>query len=147
VTERALANRATIARPAWATRSLRSLMLATDVGFVLYWSITATHLLPSAWLFKNYASATMQAWNWSFLPLDLVVSATGLAALWRLSRNHPSAAPLALISLASTSASGLMAISFWALNSDFALGWWTPNLFLLLYPLPFLRAIASASRS
>jgi hypothetical protein len=42
------------------------------------------------------------------------------------------------LSLALTSCSGLMAISFWAIRGDFDLSWWLPNLFLLVYPLFFL---------
>lgn len=41
-----------------------------------------------------------------------------------------------LISLVLTSTAGLQAIAFWALRGDFALEWWAPNLFLLLFPLP-----------
>ena len=121
------------------------LMLLTDVGFVAYWAITALHLLPAAWLFKGYEQPLLQSWNWSFLPLDLLVSATGLGALWRRRRFPQQARGLTLISLSLTSASGLMAISFWCIERDFEPAWWLPNLFLLLYPLPFLRALLATA--
>lgn len=117
----------------------RALMLLTDLGFLAYWAINALHLLPGAWLFKNYEQPLLQTWNWSFLPLDLVVSATGLASL--TARRARVSSTLTVISLSLTSASGLMAVAFWALARDFALAWWLPNLFLLLYPLPFLRGL------
>jgi hypothetical protein len=31
-----------------------------------------------------------------------------------------------------------MAISYWTLTGDFDPSWWIPNLFLMLWPLPFL---------
>jgi hypothetical protein len=45
---------------------------------------------------------------------------------------------LLVVSLVATSISGLQALSFWALRGDFDLGWWLPNLFLFLWPLPFI---------
>lgn len=123
---------------AWARRPLFAFMVATDLGFIAYWVVTGLHLLPAAWLFKDYDNPLLQDWNWSFLALDLLISASGLsaAALWR--RRDPRAASLALISLTLTSTSGLMAVAFWALRRDFDPAWWGPNLFLLLYPLLFL---------
>jgi hypothetical protein len=80
-----------------------------------------------------------------FLVVDLAISATGLTALRRAKRglNWRS---LALVSLALTSCSGLMAVSFWALRADFDPAWWLPNLFLLLYPLWFLATLVRDSR-
>jgi hypothetical protein len=115
---------------------LRSLMLATDLGFLAYWLITLLHVLPNAWLFKDYDNPILQSWNWSFLPIDLLISLSGLTALG--SREPAVARALSGASLLLTSCSGLMAISFWLLRRDFAWGWWAPNLFLLIYPLPFL---------
>lgn len=122
----------------WARRPLFAFMLATDLGFLVYWVVTALHVLPDAWLFKDYDQPVLQSWNWSFLALDLFISFTGLAAvaLWR--RKDSRAEPLALMSLTLTSTSGLMAVAFWALRRDFDPAWWGPNLFLLLYPLAFL---------
>ena len=119
-------------------RSLRVFMLAVDLGFLAYWLVTLLHLIPPAWLFKDYADPVLQSWNWSFLPLDLVVSATGLTALALARRGDPRARAAALLSLALTSCSGLMAVSFWSLRCDFDPTWWAPNLFLLVGPWPFL---------
>lgn len=124
---------------------LRALLLVTDVGFLAYWAVTLLHLLPPAWLFSGYGDATVSAWNLSFLPLDLVVSVTGLSSL-ALRRACPHAARALLsLSLLATSISGLQAIAFWATRGDFDLAWWLPNLFLLAWPLPFLARIVATA--
>ena len=119
-------------------RSLRVLFLLVDLGFVLYWLVTALHVIPSTWAFKDYDDPILSSWNWSFLPLDLLVSSTGLASVAFARRRDPRWRGLALLSLAFTSASGLQAIAFWALRRDFDLAWWAPNLFLLLYPVAYV---------
>lgn len=121
-------------------KKLRPYFLLVDFGFLLYWAFTLLHWIPPQYLFKDYDNPILQAWNWSFLPLDLAISGTGLSALYLWRRGHPSARPLALVSLVLTSCSGLMAVSFWALRGDFDPWWWAPNLFLLVYPLFFLPA-------
>lgn len=126
---------------------LRVLMVGTDLGFLVYWAITAMHVLPAAWLFKDYDDPILQAWNWSFVPIDLLTSATGLAALGWARRGDPRADAMTLISLTLTSCSGLMAVAFWTLRADFDPAWWLPNLFLLLYPLPFLARRFGVGRS
>jgi hypothetical protein len=136
---------ATPLRPAWAAAPLLAFMLATDLGFLGYWLLTALHALPPAWLFKDYDNPILQAWNWSFLSLDLVVSVTGILAVTRLRAGRPGASMLALVSLTATSASGLMALSFWIVRRDFDLGWWAPNLFLLVYPIAFLRRFVNGA--
>jgi len=65
--------------------TLRLLFWITDLGFIAYWLATALHLIPLEGAFKDYADPTLLAWNWSFFPLDLLISATGLYALWRSS--------------------------------------------------------------
>ncbi|MBL8717262.1 MAG: DUF5360 family protein [Myxococcales bacterium] len=122
--------------------SLRALLLVTDLGFLAYWALTLGHVLPRAWLFRGYEDPTVAAWNLSFLPLDLVVSATGLGAVGLLRRCPAAARSLLTMSLVATSISGLQAIAFWTLRRDFDLGWWAPNLFLLAWPLPFLARLA-----
>ena len=94
--------------------------------------------MPPAWLFRDYADPMMKAWNLSFLPLDLLVSASGLLSVALQTRCPGSSRALLLLSLVATSISGLQAIAFWSLHHDFDLGWWAPNLFLMLWPVPFL---------
>ncbi|WP_394827660.1 DUF5360 family protein [Pendulispora albinea] len=125
-------------------RRVRPFFLLTDIGFLLYWAITALHVLPAAWLFKDYDQSLAVAWNWSFLPLDLLISATGLGSL-AIGRKRPVVAVrLAVFSLVLTSCSGLQAVAFWAARCDVDVGWWIPNLYLLLYPLPFLGSFLRA---
>ena len=119
---------------------LRPLFLIVDIGFIAYWTITLAGIIPPEHLFKDYANPILSAWNWSFLPLDFAISATGLLALRRAKRGGPWR-DLALVSLTLTSCSGLMAVSFWTLRADFDPAWWAPNLFLLLYPAWFLPQV------
>lgn len=127
-------------------RGLPALMLLTDVGFVAYWVVSGLKLLPPEWLYRDATNPLLVDWNWSFLALDLLVSATGLRALALARRGVPLARDLATISLTLTSASGLMALSFWVLRRDFDVGWWLPTLFLLLFPVPYLARLLRSAR-
>jgi hypothetical protein len=118
--------------------ALRAFLLLVDLGFLVYWLVTGLELLPPAWLYPHHDEPVMVAWNWSFMPLDLVVSATGLSAVFLWRTRDPRWSRLALLSLAFTSASGLNAVAFWALRREFDVGWWLPNLVLLLGPWPFV---------
>lgn len=120
------------------SRPLLVLFWLVDLCFLAYWAVTLLHLVPEAFLFKDYNDPILVAWNWSFLPLDLAISATGLLSVYLHRRGRPQAARLAQISLVLTACSGLQAVSFFALRHDFDPLWWGPNLFLLLYPLVFL---------
>ncbi|MFC7715314.1 DUF5360 family protein [Nonomuraea recticatena] len=59
-------------------------MLVTDLGFVVYFSVTGLGLIPPEWAFADYGNPLMADWNWSFLWIDLLASATGLTSLWLL---------------------------------------------------------------
>jgi hypothetical protein len=121
---------------------MKPIFLFVDIGFIAYWLIVGAHLIPDEYLFKDYNNDILVAWNYSFLPLDMAISITGLSALAMHARNNNSWKVLALISLAFAFCSGLQAIAFWALRKDFDPMWWGPNLFLMLYPLYFfLRAM------
>ena len=117
---------------------LKYFFLVVDIGFIAYWLITLLGVIPNEYLFKDYENPILVAWNWSFLPLDLFISATGLTSLWLWKKENNNWKSLALISLVLTFCSGLQAIAFWALRSDFDISWWVPNLFLLIYPLFFI---------
>ena len=117
---------------------LKYFFLVVDIGFIAYWLITLLGVIPNEYLFKDYENPILVAWNWSFLPLDLFISATGLTSLWLWKKDNNNWKSLALISLVLTLCSGLQAIAFWTLRSDFYISWWIPNLFLLIYPLFFI---------
>ena len=95
-------------------------MRITDIGMLSYWGVTALMALsilsvPGEWLFKDYHDARVMAWNWSFLPIDLLLSITGLWAL-RLERADDQRWRIwAAISLTLTVCAVLMAISYWIL--------------------------------
>ncbi len=125
-------------------KTLKYYFWVVDIGFILYWLITLLGIIPNAYLFKDYHNPILVAWNWSFLPLDLFISATGLSSLWLWKKNNGAWKPMALISLVLTSCSGLQAIAFWVLRSDFDISWWLPNLFLLVYPLFFIPGLIRA---
>jgi hypothetical protein len=120
---------------------LKPFFLITDIGFITYWVITALHLIPPQYLYKDYTNPLLVAWNWSFLLLDLCVSASGLSSVYLYSRGSAHWRDLALISLVLTFCSGLQAISFFALHADFDPLWWLPNLYLLIYPIPFVVSL------
>ncbi len=118
--------------------TLKPFFWFADLGFIVYWLITALHLIPAQYLFQDYTNPILTAWNWSFLPLDLAISLSGLSALWAFRQKLELWKSLALISLVLTFTSGLNAIAFWVIRGDFDLTWWIPNLYLMLYPLFFL---------
>lgn len=123
-------------------KSLRVFFLITDIGFILYWVITLIGVIPASYLFKDYHNPILSAWNWSFLPLDLMISATGLWSLRLMSKDETRWKNLALISLTLTFCSGLMALSFWTIRRDFDLSWWLPNLYLMLYPIYYILILS-----
>jgi len=120
---------------------LKNFFLVTDIGFVVYWFITLFHLIPEELLFKDYTNPILVSWNWSFLPLDLFISLTGFLSLYLYYRRNILWKKLSLISLVFTFCSGLQAISFWAIRYDFDLLWWIFNLYLLIYPIFFIKRL------
>lgn len=128
-------------------RQMKPFLLATDFGFLLYWGVSLLILagfevVPEAWLFKDYDDPIVYAWNWSFFPLDMVLSVCGLLAVRRHRHGDPSWPALAAFSLALTFCAGFMAVSFWAIRLDFDPSWWAFNLFLVIWPCVFLPRLA-----
>ncbi|MGA5042047.1 DUF5360 family protein [Streptomyces capoamus] len=125
-------------------RTIKAAMLVTDVGFLLYWTAALLNLIPPQQAYKDYGDPVMSDWNFSFLPLDIAASITGLASLClagnrrHQKKTHAHLLPLQLmlISLTLTSVAGLQAVAFWALRGDWSLIWWIPNLILLVFPIP-----------
>ncbi|GGR66490.1 hypothetical protein GCM10010252_00130 [Streptomyces aureoverticillatus] len=140
------------ARPAApGLTSVKVAMLVTDLGFLAYWSAALLGLIPAEYAYKDYDDPVMSDWNYSFLPLDVAASATGLTSLYlcrRERRDAPDARPhriawrpLMLVSLTFTSTAGLQAVVFWALRGDWSPTWWIPNLALLLFPVPAIARL------
>lgn len=117
-------------------------MVVTDVGFLLYWALIIAEALPPEAMFDEYTDPRVVAWNWSFLPLDVAASLTGLAAVRALRRGRSAASALLALSLALTATAGGMAVAYFAQRGQFDPAWMLPNLALLLFPLPLLARLA-----
>lgn len=103
-------------------------MATTDVAFAIYWVFAAVGLVTVG------GSAHIVAWSWSFLPLDALASAAGLA--WAIMpKNHPASMPVLAAALALTHAAGLLAISHFALTGPWDVTWWLVKLWLMLMPI------------
>ena len=122
-------------------KSLKYFFLLVDIGFIAYWAITALHLIPAEYLYNDYTNPILVNWNWSFFPLDIFVSVTGLYSIWLNKQNDDRWKIYALMSLLLTSVSGLQAFSYWTLAQETDLSWWIPNLFLLIYPFFFIPTL------
>lgn len=114
------------------TRPEKLIVLTIDIGLIVYWALIIARVLPPELLFDGYDRPEVQAWNWSFLPLDILAAVTGIIGT-TTSRFNPTV--LLTVSLVLTSTAGGMAIGYWALSGFVDLYWWAPNLVLLLFPL------------
>ena len=124
----------------------KACLLLTDIGFLTYWGVSALVLvgllnIPGDWLFNDYYNPIVFAWNWSFMPLDVILSLLGIASLRLLARGNTQWKSLLLISMSLTFCAGLMAISFWAIRLEFDVSWWAANLFLMIWPVIYLPQI------
>ena len=54
-----------------APKGLFIIFFIVDIAFIIYWAITYLHLLPPAFLYKDYTNSILVDWNWSFFPIDL----------------------------------------------------------------------------
>lgn len=117
----------------------KAVVWAIDVGFLVYWTLIVANLLPPEVMLAGYELPEVQAWNWSFLPLDLLASLTGIVGQTTKRLNST---VMLTISLVLTSCAGGMAIAYWAFLRDVEVVWWAPNLVLLLFPLIPLTRLA-----
>ncbi|MBL8545298.1 MAG: DUF5360 family protein [Hyphomonadaceae bacterium] len=121
----------------------------TDVAFLVYWTMAALHALalvqiPQDWLYANAGDPRVVAWNWSFFPLDVAFSVTGLAAVRCARRGAVIWRPLALISLVLTMVAGGMAVGYWVLMGDFDPFWIGANALLFIWPILFLGGLVKS---
>ncbi|MFY8141875.1 MAG: DUF5360 family protein [Caulobacter sp.] len=128
------------------SRSLALALSITDLLFLAYWLASGLDkvgliAIPADWLYAGAGEPRVDAWNWSFFPLDLAFSVTGLAAVAASRKGSASWRPLALISLILTMVAGGMAVGYWTLLGEFDPAWYLPNLALLLWPLAFLPGL------
>lgn len=127
---------------------LRTFLRITDLAMLGYWAVSAAAALrliavPPDAMYSGYGTPLVDAWNWSFAPLDIAFAMSGLWSVRLLDRGDQSWRGWAIVSLTLTICAGGMAISFWSLQGSFDLGWWLPNLVLLLAPLAWLPRLVS----
>jgi hypothetical protein len=114
-------------------RTSALLLSATEVGMLAYWALAASMAaglvnVPKSWMYSNYEDPVIVAWNWSFLPVDLLFAALGLTG--RFFKKAPR--QLQDVSLTLMFCAGIMALSFWAIRGEFEPFWWSVNLWLVL---------------
>ena len=129
-------------------RSLSLAFTVTDLAFLLYWTLSGLAQggvihVPPAWMYAHFDQPQVVAWNWSFLPVDLAFSLTGLSAVSAARRGDPVWRPLALLSLAFTMVAGGMAVAYWMIQGDFEPLWFLPNLALVVWPLIVLPGLVT----
>ena len=130
------------------SRSLKTSITITDVLFILYWTLAALGQvglidIPPAAMYANYEDPIVVAWNWSFLPIDLIFSYFGLKAVAEARRGDPAWRIHASISLILTMVAGGMAVAYWLILLEFDPSWFLPNLALLVWPVFFLPRLIS----
>ncbi len=131
--------------------NLKIALATTDIAFLIYWLVSGLAQfgvlhMPPEWMYAHYDQPIVVAWNWSFLPLDLAFSFSGLTAVAAAQRGSQLWRPLALLSLAFTMAAGGMAVSYWTILGEFDPAWFLPNLTLVIWPLFFLPGLININR-
>jgi Family of unknown function (DUF5360) len=121
-----------------------------DGGMLLCWAAAALACagliaLPASLMYGGYGTPVIDAWNWSFAPLDVAFALTGLAAVQLAARGDARWWPLVLVSLSLTLCAGLMALSFWALRGEFVFSWWATNAVLMAAGLYWLVRLVRRS--
>ena len=96
-------------------------------------------------MFDGYEKSEVQAWNWSFFPLDILAALTGIIGQTTKRLN---AQVFLVISFVLTSIAGGMALAYWVILGFFDVLWWVPNLVLLVFPLwPLYQLATTPARS
>ena len=72
-------------------RRAKFMLVIVDVCLIVYWVATAMHLIPPESAFKDYGNEVVQAWNWSFFPLDLLAVAAGCWGVYLTGKGRPDA--------------------------------------------------------
>lgn len=114
------------------TKVQKAIVWVIDIGFIAYWSLIIFRALPPEVMFEGYELREVQAWNWSFFPLDILAAITGIIGQTTKRLNS---LVLLVSSLVLTSVAGGMALAYWVVLGYFEILWWLPNLVLLLFPL------------
>jgi Family of unknown function (DUF5360) len=81
-----------------------------------------------------------------FFSVRYFISITGLYSIYQYNKNNPAWMNYALISLVLTFCSGLQAIAFWVFSKNFDITLWAINLYLIIYPLFFIRTFIAEKK-
>ena len=118
---------------------MKFFLVVTEIAMLLYWVLISlvslgVFSIPPEWMYSDHTNPLVVAWNWSFLPIDVLFSVTGLLAIYgKFSVKKKQS--LMIISLTLMFCAGIMAISFWAIRGEFDLFWWGMNIWLMILPL------------
>lgn len=111
-----------------------------DWGMLFYWFVIGSAALgifsvPASIMYDGYGTPVIDAWNWSFAPLDILFAILGLTAVYLDRKADDRWKIWAVASLSLTFCAGLMAVGFWTIRGEFNPSWWIPNLLLMALPL------------
>jgi len=116
---------------------MRALLLtATEIAMLAYWvaaALVCAGLLaiPPEFMYSDYRNELVVAWNWSFLPIDVLFATLGLWARFG-NLDARRRAMVSTIALTLMFCAGAMAIAYWSINLQFDALWWGANLWLML---------------
>ena len=132
------------------SKRLAGFILVTDILFLTYWFFSVLHIaglfaLPPSMMYGEFEQPRVFAWNWSFFPIDVLFSITGLLAVRLARRGDLRWRPIAIISLCLTFVAGFMACAYWTILGEFDPSWFLPNLALVIWPLFFLPRLIQAT--
>ena len=113
----------------------KPLLVLVDAGLLLYWFMVITDLFPKDLRFRDYSNEIVQAWNWSFFPLDVAAALVVFLGVFLMNRKIAAGELVLMFGLTLTFCAGFMAISFWAYYGDFEIFWWGANSILMIVPL------------
>ena len=129
----------------YLTNTQKAIVWTIDIGFIIYWCVILFRILPPELMFDGYEKSEVQAWNWSFFPLDILAALTGIIGQTTKRLN---AQVFLVISFVLTSIAGGMALAYWVILGFFDVLWWAPNLVLLVFPLwPLYQLATTPARS
>lgn len=117
----------------------RGLLTITEIGMLVYWlfaGLVAIGLIvvQPQLMYADYTDSAVIAWNWSFLPIDVLFAISGLSARY-LPLNSLLASKLEVFSLSLMFCAGLMAISYWVIVQFYDNLWWGLNIWLMVLPV------------
>ena len=105
----------------------KPLLVIVDAGLLLYWSMVIADMFPEELRFRDYSNEVVQAWNWSFFPLDITAALFVFLGAYLTKRKVGAGDLVLMFGLTLTFCAGFMAISFWAYYGDFEVFWWGAN--------------------